>query len=227
MTSTLVLFTKNEIEAVRALFDRIPWNAFNEVFVIDYRSTDGTVEFFEGRGIRVVRQEIPGRGEAFRMAARIAKGDIVVLLSADGNDDPADAPRLAGLVAGECDMAVASRFMKGARNDEADKLFPWRAWANQAFTVIANVCFRGRMTDTITGFRAIRRDKLLLLKLDAQGFTIEYQTSIRAMKLKLKICEMPTIEGDRIGGRSTAAAIPTGLRVLKVLLRELWIGKKF
>lgn len=227
MTSSLVLFTKNEIEASRALFDKIPWSSFDEAFVIDYKSTDGTAEFFESRGVRVVRQEIPGRGEAFRMAARIAKADIVVLLSADGNDDPADAPRLAELVSRGCDMAVASRFMKGARNDEADKLFPWRAWANQAFTIIANICFCGRMTDTITGFRAIRKDKLLLLKLDAQGFTIEYQTSIRAMKLGLKICEMPTIEGDRIGGRSTAHAIPTGLRVLKVLMRELWIGKKF
>lgn len=227
MTSTLVLFTKNEIEASRALFNKIPWNAFSEAFVIDYRSVDGTLEFFESHGIRVVRQNIPGRGEAFRMAAQIAKGDIVVLLSADGNDDPADAPRLAALVARDCDMAVASRFMKGARNDEADKLFPWRAWANQTFTFIANICFGGRMTDTITGFRAIRRDKLLLLNLDAQGFTIEYQTSIRAMKLKLKICEMPTVEGDRIGGKSTASAIPTGLRVLKVLMRELWIGKKF
>src|SRR3989344_3684123 len=153
MTSTLVLFTKNEIEAARALFDKIPWSAFDEAFVIDYHSTDGTVEFFESRGVNVVRQEVSGRGEAFRMAARIAKGDIVILLSADGNDDPADAPRLSELVSGGCDMAVASRFMKGARNDEADKLFPWRAWANQAFTLIANVCFGGRMTDTITGFR--------------------------------------------------------------------------
>ena len=47
------------------------------------------------------------------------------------------------------------------------------------------------------------------------------------MKTKLRIAEIPTIEGDRIGGQSTAYSVPTGLKVLRVLLREIWIGKRF
>jgi len=227
MTSTLVLLAKNEIEGSKALFDKIPWKSFDEAFVVDYKSTDGTVEFFEGKGVRVVRQEIPGRGEVFRMACRIAKGDILVFFSPDGNEDPADTVRLRDLVAGGCDLAVASRFAQGSRNDEAEKFFPLRAWANRAFSIAANLLFGGHMTDTINGFRAVRKEKLLALRPDAQGFAIEYQISIRAMKLGYKICEIPTHEGDRIGGMSTASSVPTGLKVLKVLLREFWIGKKF
>jgi hypothetical protein len=62
---------------------------------------------------------------------------------------------------------------------------------------------------------------------DAEGFAIEFQISIRALKSRLRIAEIPTIEGDRIGGRSTAYSIPTGVRVLRVLLREIWIGRRF
>jgi len=51
--------------------------------------------------------------------------------------------------------------------------------------------------------------------------------SIRAMKLGLKVAEIPTQEGKRIGGESTAKSLPTGLIFLKILWREIIIGNKF
>ena len=65
------------------------------------------------------------------------------------------------------------------------------------------------------------------LHLDAEGFAIEYQMSVRALKLGMNITEIPTCESPRIGGQSTAIAIPTGLRVLRLLLREIFIGRNF
>jgi hypothetical protein len=83
------------------------------------------------------------------------------------------------------------------------------------------------MSDTINGYRAIKKDKFKLLHLDASGFAIEYQMSIRAMKLGLSIAEIPTIEGDRIGGKSTAYSLPTGLKILKIFMQELRRGRRF
>ncbi len=65
------------------------------------------------------------------------------------------------------------------------------------------------------------------IKIDAPGFVIEYQMSIRSMKLNLRAAEIPTYEGSRIGGESTAKSIPTGILFLKFLLKELFIGKNF
>jgi hypothetical protein len=50
--------------------------------------------------------------------------------------------------------------------------------------------------------------------------------SIRAMKLGLKVVEIPTVEGQRIGGVSTAKSIPTGLLFLRFLLKEIMNGSK-
>ena len=58
------------------------------------------------------------------------------------------------------------------------------------------------------------------------GFVIVYQMSIRAMKLGLKVAEIPTVEGKRIGGVSTAKSIPTGLLFLRFLLKEIMNGSK-
>lgn len=230
MKSCLILLTLNEIEGVTALFDQIPFHTVDEYFVVDGGSTDGTVEFFNERGIRVIYQEIKGRGEAFRIAAREAKGDHLVFFSPDGNEDPNDIPKLLDLLDQGYDMAIASRFLPGSRNEEDHLRFSWRAWANKAFTFAANILWNKKdkyITDTINGYRAVTKDAFMKLNVDAQGFVIEYQMSIRAMKLDLKVAEIPTIEGNRVGGQSTAKSFPTGLVFLRYLLTEIWIGSKF
>lgn len=227
MKSSLIILTRNEIEGVKNLFDKTPFDKFDECFVVDYKSTDGTVEYFKERNIRVLPQEKKGRGEAFRLAEREAIGDILIFFSPDGNEDPADTIKLKELIEEGYDMAIASRFLSASRSDDSDSATPYRSWGNKFFTFLANVFFKGKLSDSINGFRAVRKNKFRELKLNAEGFAIEYQMSIRALKLKQKIKEIPTIEDHRIGGKSTAKTIPLGLKLLKILFKEIIIGKNF
>lgn len=222
MFSTLIILTRNEITGLKEIFKNIPLREIDECFVVDYRSTDGTREFLQKQKIKIIEQEKPGRAEAFRIGARKARGDIMVFFSPDGNENPKDIPLLIKKIAGGFDLVIASRFMKGARNEEDDKVLKWRKWANFGFTYLANLFWGGNVSDSINGYRAIRKKSFEKLKLDAQGFAIEYQMTIRAMKQKLKIAEIPTVEGNRIGGISGSAAIPTGLMFIYYLLREIF-----
>ncbi len=227
MRSSLIILTFNEIEGVKNLFDKIPFAQFDECFVIDGGSTDGTIEFFKENKIKVVIQKKKGRGAAFREAAEAADSQILVFFSPDGNENPADAIKLKKTVEQGYDMAIASRFMPGASSEDLGAFIPYRDWANKIFTFLANLFFDGGLTDSINGFRAVKKEKFEELKVDAQGFSIEYQMSIRALKLKQKIKEMPTLEQKRLGGQSTSRSIPTGLKMLKILIREIRIGKNF
>jgi len=226
MTKCLVILTYNEIEAVKKLFEKIPIKKYDECFVIDPGSTDGTIEFFKVKGVEVKIQPKKGRGVAFVMAGQVAKSDLLVFFGPDGNENPEDIEKLfQGLEEGN-DIVIASRFMKGAKNEEDESLFPLRKWGNQIFTLLVNIFFNrtGKyISDTINGFRGIRRDKLNDLNLTAEGFAIEFQMTIRALKKGYKIKEIPTIEGERIGGKSKAKSIPTGLKILNVLIKELFI----
>lgn len=227
MKSSLIILTYNEIEGVKSLFERIPLNKVDEAFVIDGGSTDGTIEFFEKKGIRVIRQKIHGRGEAFRIGMREATGDYIIFFGPDGNETPEDILLLMNKIEEGNDMVIASRFMIGGRRDDSEHLIPYRGFGNRLFTLFANIIFGGNYTDTINGFRAIRKDKLERLHIDAQGFGIEYQISMRAMKLKYKVAEFPTYESDRIGGKSSCRTLNAGFYVLYLLIREIIKGDGF
>lgn len=225
--TTLIILTRNEIKGLKTLINKIPFKSVDEFFAVDYKSIDGTVEFFNRQKIPIIKQKKPGRGEAFLLAARHAKGKYLIFFSPDGNENPSDITKLVKLIKNGNDLVIASRFMKGSKNEEDREIFKFRKWANQLFTLSVKLVWGGNVTDTINGYRAIKKELFNKLKLDANGFEIEFQMTIRTLKLKAKIAEIPTIESSRIGGQSTAYAIPTGIKVLKLLVREIIVGKRF
>jgi glycosyltransferase involved in cell wall biosynthesis len=223
---TLALLVRDEIVGLRALADRIPVHAVDEVLAIDGGSTDGSVEYLRARGIRVVTQGRPGRGEAFALAFREASGDALVFFGPDGNEDPADVPRFRERLEAGADMVIGNRMTDGGVNEEDRRLLRWRKWANRAFGWLANRTWnRGPpIRDTINGFRAITRSAWERLRPDGPGYVIEYQCSIRAMKLGLRVEEFPTVEGQRLDPRRGSGSVATGLAHLRMYFRELHRG---
>lgn len=220
--AAIVLLVFNEIDGLTQVWEQIPQDKFRYTIAVDGGSTDGSREFLAAKKIAILDQPIAGRGVAFRVAAEALDCERLIFYSPDGNEDPEDIIKLDDLLLQGADLAIASRFAKGAVNEEADLLRP-RARVNQALTWIANRLFGSEdyVTDTINGFRALRRKDLLKLKTTVKRFPIEYQISIRAMTRGWKIAEIPTIEGQRAGGESKAISWPVGKDHIKVLLSEL------
>lgn len=221
-----MILNRNESEALPRILPKILLDSVETYFAIDGHSTDRSPEILESHGFRVLGQPSPGRGEAFRFAFDHVGDtvDALIFFSPDGNEDPADIPRFREHLEGGVDIVIASRMMPGATNEEDLSWFRPRKWANLVFNWLAYLAWgRGQMriTDGINGFRAITIEAWKQMDLDGSGYTIEYQSTIRAYKLGMKVSEFPTTEGQRIGGESDAKAIPTGLRFLKLFLTEL------
>jgi glycosyltransferase involved in cell wall biosynthesis len=220
MNKTLIIFTRNEIEGVKQIFDLIPMHLFDEVFAMDGQSTDGTVEYLEERGVRVYRQRKLGRVNALREAMQIAQGEAIVFLSSDGNEDPRDIPKLLELIEGN-DMVLASRFLPNARSDDSDDPLLLRRTFSIIVTRLVNLIWRTNLADALNGLRAIRRSLWERTEISPGYHTAEFQLTVQAAKLRSRIAEVPTIEGLRIGHLRYASTLRIALSLCKVFLKEL------
>ena len=223
MKISLIILTLNEISGLKQIMQQIPEEAVEEVLAIDGGSTDGSVEYLKAVGIQVFNQENPGRGEAFKVAFDVSKGDALIFFSPDGNESPSDIPKFRPLLEKGAAIVIATRMVVGARNEEDDSVLPLRKWVNQCFTLVSNIVWNRNsyVTDAINGFRAITRDAWNQLNPDESGYTIEYQTTIRAFKNSLSIMEFPTFEGDRIGDKKGSPSFSTGLAFVQLFFKEI------
>ncbi|PIQ26654.1 hypothetical protein COW36_01160 [bacterium (Candidatus Blackallbacteria) CG17_big_fil_post_rev_8_21_14_2_50_48_46] len=225
MKLALVLLTLDELPGLEAIFKDLPLGSVDEYFAVDGGSKDGTLEFYRQHAFPVREQVSKGRGEAFRIAFDSTDADALIFFSPDGNEDPRDLTKFRPLLEAGHDIVIGTRMVEGARNEEDDQFFKWRKWANNAFNLMANMSFNRHqhpfVTDSINGYRAITRRAWERLAPDGPGYTIEYQSTIRALKYGLKIAEFPTREGNRIGPEKGSPSIQTGIAFLKLYFREL------
>jgi glycosyltransferase involved in cell wall biosynthesis len=217
LTSTLLLPTLNEIEAVRVIIPQIKRKWVDEILVVDGGSTDGTVEFLRGQGLTVHSQAKRGYGHAMAHGLHNAKGDVVVEFTPDGNSIPDDIPRIIAKVNEGYDLVVGSRYLAGARSDDDDWL---TALGNWLFTTTVNVLFGARYTDVLVGFRAYRRRQALRLGLDAPGLSWPCQSSMRFARAGLRVTEIPANEPIRIGGERKMRPFKTGWEIVTLIVRD-------
>jgi glycosyltransferase involved in cell wall biosynthesis len=228
-TVSLVLVVRNEEAGLRAVLPKIQNDIFDDLLAIDGTSTDKSVELMESFGYKVYPQVERGLGAAMLEGRSYVKTHSFIYFHPDGNEDPADLPRMAQLLREGHQFVVASRMIRGAWNEEDDKVFKWRKYANQGFALLANLFFAhggNRTSDVTHGFRGITCEAFDRMQLSSRDLTMDYQMVIRALKLGIKITEFPTHEWPRVDGATNFASIPTGIAELKLLWRELLLGRR-
>ena len=227
LKKTLVLYTMNEIQGIKSIFDKIPIHLFDQFFVMDNHSDDGTVKFLEEHGVRVIQQKKPGRTNALIEAVGYAIGDIIVNLSSDGNEKPGDIPKILEKFDEGYEMVAASRFLPDSKVDVEDDKFRIRVFGNKLCAFLVNACWGANVTDTTNGLRGITKSCYKRTKLNTFGNTENFQLTIRCAKLKIKTTEIPTEELPRIGGIVKSDTKGVVINMIKAFLNELKIGKNF
>lgn len=215
---SVVIPTLNEARNLPLVLPRIPsW--VDEVVLVDGGSTDDTVEVARRLrpDVRVIVEERRGKGIALRCGFAEARGDIIVMLDADGSTDPGEIPFFVGALLAGADFVKGSRFMQGGGTDDMEMT---RRIGNWGLTRMVRWAFGGSYSDLCYGYNAFWRYVLPLFETDGDGFEIETLMNIRVLSARLRVVELPSFESQRVHGDSNLHAVRDGLRILRVIVHE-------
>src|SRR6187401_2282468 len=104
---SVVIPAMNEAEGIGPVVARLlATGNLREVLVVDDGSRDDTAAHAAAAGARVIRHPYnKGNGAAVKTGIRIANGEFVLIVDADGQHAPDDAQRLTALL-GEYDLVI-------------------------------------------------------------------------------------------------------------------------
>ena len=229
---SIVIPAKNEARNLPQLFAKLPTESW-EVILVDGASTDNTViEALRLRpDITVISQTRKGKGNALACGFAEATGDFIVMIDADGSNDPAEIPRFVDALKEGADFAKGSRFLAGGGSHDISLV---RRFGNFWLNRIVNLLYGTRYTDLCYGYNAFRRECLAVMELDAgdtaefddgtmrwgDGFEVETLINVRIAKAGLRVTEVPSFELVRHFGASNLNAFSDGLRVLRTIHAE-------
>ena len=215
---TVLIPAKNEAATVAEVVRGARLHG-EDVLVVDGASTDGTAARAREAGARVLEDRGRGKGRAVRAAIPHLRGEVTVLMDADGSHDPADIPRLvAPIFENGVDHVSGSRLLGGS-SELHGGFDEWARLAGSSFiTACINKRYGVRLSDSQNGFRAIRTEVLRSLALRSRHTTIEQEMIVKTLRLGLKVAEVPTHEYPRRSGSSHISIWRDGPRYLVSLV---------
>ncbi|CAN5129709.1 glycosyltransferase family 2 protein [soil metagenome] len=159
-----------------------------QIWVVDNGSTDGTAEIAAEHGARVLFETRRGKGFAVRTALRRLDADIYIMV--DGDDTyPAESVHelMKPVLSGRADMVVGSRRMAGTTSE----FRPFNRLGNRIYPALIRFLLRVRLTDILSGYRAMTRELVRTIPIAASGFEIEAELTVKTVERSLRIVEVP------------------------------------
>lgn len=220
-----VIAALDEAGAIGSVVAEVPRVACGlevDVLVVDDGSRDGTAQVARDHGAQVVRLELNcGHGVALRVGYRLARehgARFIVTLDGDGQWNPAELPQvLEPVAAGEADFCIGSRVLGAAETDD-----PVRQAGVHVFGALVRLLTGARVTDTSSGFRAMRVEVPATVK----QVQVQYQTSellIGALAHGFRVTERPIVMRKRLAGESKKGRnLLYGARYCRVILQTWW-----
>jgi len=211
ITLSVVAPAHNEQANLRPLVQEIaaaldPLQISYEILIVDDRSTDETAailthlltEYVQLRAIRMVAgAETPlGRGNgqsaAFHAGFRASRGELIAVLDADLQNDPADIPAMLRTM-----KSTGADFVQGDRSQSrADTLA--RRVTSQVGRLFRRWLLGDTIRDTGCSLRIMRREVALAMPLEFRG--MHRFIPVTARHLGFTVIEMPVNHRPRVAG---------------------------
>lgn len=184
-----------------------------EILVVDDASSDDTAVVAEAAGARVIRHPYnKGNGASVKTAIRNARGDVLVIIDADGQHNPADIARLLEYM-DRYEMAVTVR----SAHSHASRT---RGLGNRLLARFASYVAGMEFEDLTSGFRAMRVDAIReFVHLLPNRYSWPTTSLLSFAKAGYSIAFVPIDALPRSGGKSGQKLMRNGFKFMTIILR--------
>ncbi len=211
---SIILPAKNEAAALGGLLPRLRIaQSAAEIIVVDDGSTDDTRALCREHGVQCLSSPYSmGNGAAIKRGARVAKGEILVFMDADGQHSPDNIQPLLDRLSEGYDMVVGSRSWSSQAG-------VGRGIANTLYNRVASWMTGFKVMDLTSGFRAIRADKFReFLHLLPNGFSYPTTITMAFFRSAYPVNYLPIPVAARIG-KSHIRPLRDGIRFLLIIFK--------
>jgi glycosyltransferase involved in cell wall biosynthesis len=181
------------------------------IYVYDNNSKDQTAARAAEAGGVVRNESRQGKGNVVRRMFADIEADIYVLVDGDDTYDAGAAPRMISQMIGEgADLLTARRI-----HTDAAAYRPGHVLGNRLLTGLTSLLFNVHLSDMLSGYRIFSRRFVKSFPFTAEGFAIETELTVHAVRLMMPMSEMDTRYKERpLGSVSKLNTYRDGFRIL-------------
>jgi len=211
---SIVLPAKNEANSLTTLLPKLrEIYPETEIIVVDDGSNDETIAVCRSHNTKLVSHPYSkGNGAAVKTGARLANGDVIVFMDADGQHQPEDIERLLTKLRDGHDMVVGAR-QKGSQASIG------RSLGNRFYNLLSSWMVGQQIADLTSGFRAVRTDYFReFLHLLPNGFSYPTTITMAFFRAGYTVSYIPIVAMKR-RGNSHIRPLRDALRFLLIIFK--------
>ena len=223
---SVVIPTLNEAGTIKAAIETIDKYVMypKEIIIVDSNSTDGTIEIVKNTNrCRLIIEPRRGYGIALRTGMKNAKGNIIIMVDADGTYEFKHIDMLINrMLERDADMVLATRMY-----DPNKAMGFLNFLGNKAITLTYDFFYSQFLSDSQSGFRAISHEAINNVKLKETDMAFAIEMLIQFAREGYNMVEIPTTYKPRTYGKTKLKPFKSGIEIFTTIFKGFLDAKTF
>ena len=193
------------------------------VYVYDNRSTDDTAAEAARAGAEVRFSPVQGKGATVRQMFKEIDARYYVMTDGDTTYPAEMAPALVRELDMGYDLVLGDRLGQNYYQCDNGRFHNFGNWLVK---LLINTLYHGQISDVMSGFRGFSRDFVKTIRLERDGFEVETEMTIWALRHNTAISTVPIHMSERPEGSvSKVRAIRDGMDIVFLIIGSWLKGR--
>ena len=211
----ILIPTLNEGPTIGNVVREFKAQGYNNILVMDGKSTDNTVKSAREAGANVRTQSGKGKGNAIIEAFEVIEQQYILMLDGDGTYSAKDAEKMLTPLFLGFDQVIGDRLI----NAEEGSFSRLNLFGNHMLNLLFKVAHSRDLHDILSGYRAFTKLAVQQMHLRERGFEIETEISVEAVRNGQRIMVVPIKYLRRSSSGTKLSPFHDGIKIVSTIYR--------